>query len=347
MSGEKRRAQKLRERRERIRREKHERRSQPQGFPAPEDEDDAPPPPEAALGSRFAAERGLHDLHKAIGDRKFESIDEANKFLESAMQGGRLKGLEDLPKEDKEIARDLAYQAMEAGDRDEVERLARLALSHDPECVDALRMLALATARSAPELIAMLRNAIQAGERALGPEFFEENRGHFWGVLEARPYMRARMDLTEALLKAGETAEAVSHLEALLDLNEGDNQGVRYVLLPLHLEAGNLDAARKLLAAYPDDYSAVFSWCQALERRLSGDLAGAATALAEAREMNPYVEAYLTGGKLPPRRVPGGYSPREPSEAASFAKALRSCWLVHREAVAWLRTCKKILGTGR
>ncbi|MCX6637887.1 MAG: tetratricopeptide repeat protein [Acidobacteria bacterium] len=339
MSSEKRRAQRLRERRERIRLEKHERRSQPQVFPASEDDDDVPP--EAALGPRFAAERGLHDLHKLIGDRKFESIDEANRFIESAMQGGRLKGVEDLPKEDKEIARDLAYEAMEAGDRDDVERLARLALSHDPECVDALRMLALATARSTPDLIAMLRTAIQAGERALGPEFFEENRGHFWGVLEARPYMRARMDLTEALLKTGETAEAVRDLEALLELNEGDNQGVRYVLLPLYLEAGNLDAARKLLAAYPDDYSAVFHWCKTLERRLSGDLAGAAQALAEAREMNPYVEAYLTGGKLPPRRIPGHYSAREPSEAACFAKALRNCWLVHREAVAWLREQKK------
>jgi len=344
MSSEKRKAQKLRERRERLRREKHERHSQPPVFSAPEVDDDVPP--EAALGSRFAAERGMHDLHKVIGDRVFESVDEANKFIESAMQDGRLKGLEDLPKGEMEIARDLAYQSMEAGDPVEIERLARLALSHDPECVDALRMLAFVTARSAPELIAMLRNAIQAGERALGPEFFEENRGHFWHVLEARPYMRARMDLTETLLKAGETAEAVRDLEALLELNEGDNQGVRYVLLPLYLEAGDLDAARKLLAAYPDDYSAVFHWCRALERRLSGDLAGAAQALAEAREMNPYVEAYLSDGKLPPRRVPDQYSPRKPSEAACFAKALRSCWLVHREAVAWLRACKKVVGAG-
>ena len=344
MSSEKRRAQKLRERTERIRREKHERRSQPRGFSAPED--DVPPPPAAALGYRFAAERGLHEIHKLIGDREFESAEEANKFIESVMQDGRLDTVKDLPKDDREIARDLAYQAMEASDPIEIARLARLALSHDPECVDALRELALVTAKSAGDRIAMLRNAIQAGERALGPEFLEENRGHLWGVLETRPYMRARMDLTEALLKAGDTAEAVSHLEALLDLNESDNQGVRYVLLPLHLEAGNLDAARKLLAAYPDDYSAVFSWCQALERRLSGDLAGAATALAEAREMNPYVEAYLTGGKLPPRRVPDHYSPRKPSEAACFAKALRSCWLVHREAVAWLRACKKVAETG-
>lgn len=343
MSGEKRRARKLKERRDRIRLEKHERRSQPQGFSAPED-DDVPPPRAAAIAPRFAAERGLHDLHKVIGDRVFESVEEANQFIGSAMEGGRLKGLEDLPKDDREIARDLAYQAMETRDRDEAERLARLALSHDPECVDALRMLALAGARSTPELIAMLRNAIQAGARALGPEFFEENRGHFWSALKSRPYMRARFDLAEALLKAGETAEAAGHLEALLELNQGDNQGVRYTLLPLYLEAGNLEAARKLLAAYPDDYSAVFHWCRPLERQLAGDLAGAAKALAEAREFNPYVEAYLTGGKLPPREVPDQYSPRKPSEAACYAKALRSCWLVHREAVGWLRGQKRGLG---
>ena len=346
MSSEKRRAQKLRERRERIRLEKHERRSQPQVFFAPEGDDDVAPSLGAARGPRFAAERGLHDLHKVIGERVFESVEDVNKFIDSAMQGGRFKGLEELPKEDKEIARDLAYQAMETDDPIEIERLARLALSHDPECVDALRMLAFVTATSAEDRMAKMRNAIQAGERALGPEFFEENRGHFWGVLKSRPYMRARMDLAEALLKAGETAEAVGHLEAMLELNEGDNQGVRYNLLPLYLEAGNLQAARKLLAAYPDDYSAVFHWCRALERQLSGDLAGAAKALAEAREFNPYVEAYLTGGKLPPREVPDQYSPRKPSEAACFAKALRNCWLVHREAVGWLREQKKGLRAG-
>ena len=342
MSGEKRRAQKLRARRERIRLEKHERRSQPRVFPAPEDDDDVPPAPKVDLaGLRFAAERALRDLQKLTGGREFESAEEADKFIQSARQDGRLDAVKDAPKDELEIARDLAYEAMEASDPIEVARLARLALNHDPECVDALRVLALATARSARDLIAMLRTAIQAGERALGPEFLEENRGHLWDVLEARPYMRARFDLTEPLLRAGDTAEAVSHLEALLDLNEGDNQGVRHVLLPVYLETGNLHGARQLLADYPDDYSAVFYWCRALERRLSGDLDGAAKALAEAREFNPYVEAYLTGGKLPPRQVPNHYSPRQPSEAACFAKALRSCWLVHPEAVAWLRTQKK------
>jgi len=117
-------------------------------------------------------------------------------------------------------------------DPEEIERLSRRALSHDPECVDALRMMAFVTAKSPRERIAMLANAVQAGERALVPTALRRTRP-FLGVLETRPYMRARYDLATALLREGETDEAVGHLEALLDLNEHDNQGVRYDLLPV------------------------------------------------------------------------------------------------------------------
>jgi hypothetical protein len=30
---------------------------------------------------------------------------------------------------------------------------------------------------------------VAAGERSLGPKAFEEDAGHFWGILETRPYM--------------------------------------------------------------------------------------------------------------------------------------------------------------
>jgi len=339
MGREKQKAQKIRERKERIRREKHERRTQPQVFPGPErdGEEDVPSAPEPAGPHRFAAEQGLHDLHKLMEGRKFESVEEVNEFLKGAMNSGELRAIKDLPKDDIEIARDFAYQAMDADDPEEIERLSRRALSHDPECVDALRMMAFVTAKSPRERIAMLANAVQAGERALGAESFEENRGHFWGVLETRPYMRARYDLATALLREGETDEAVGHLEALLDLNEHDNQGVRYDLLPRYLEAGDLAKPRRLFDAYPNDYSAVFHWCRVLERYLAGDLKGAASALAKARKMNRYVEMYLTGGKLPPRHAPDRHSPGQPSEAAAYAKDLRNAWLAHRDAVAWLK----------
>jgi tetratricopeptide (TPR) repeat protein len=338
MSNQKKKVQKLRERKERLRREKHERRSQPGAGGIGEDElAFSPPPAPRHMPSRFASEQSLHDLHKLIGDRKFDSAEELNQFLSEAMAGGRMQAVRCLPRDEKEVARDLAYQAMEEYDPVEIERLARQALSHDPACVDALRMLALVTARSARDRLALLANAVQAGERELGATFFEENRGHFWGILETRPYMRARYDLATALLMAGETEQGIAHLEAMLDLNPHDNQGLRYDLLPRYLEAGATEKARRLLKAYADDYSAVFYWCRVLEQCLSGRLAEAAKALARARKMNHHVEAYLTGRKLPPRRVPDQYSPGEPSEAACYAKDLRAAWLAHPRAVSWLR----------
>lgn len=69
--------------------------------------------------------------------------------------------------------------------------LANKALSLDPDCADALVLLA-EQAMHANEAMDLYERAMRAGERKLGEEFFEENRGHFWGIFETRGYMRAR-----------------------------------------------------------------------------------------------------------------------------------------------------------
>ena len=55
-------------------------------------------------------------------------------------------------------------------------------------------MIILAQAASGTnhqELIEHMRRIVETGQRTLGEQFFKENRGHFWGILETRPYMRA------------------------------------------------------------------------------------------------------------------------------------------------------------
>jgi tetratricopeptide (TPR) repeat protein len=64
----------------------------------------------------------------------------------------------------------------------------------------------------------------------LGRETFEEEAGHFWGILETRPYMRARQGLAVCLWELGEREEAIEHYREILDLNPGDNQGIRHEL---------------------------------------------------------------------------------------------------------------------
>ena len=71
---------------------------------------------------------------------------------------------------------------------------------------------------------------------------FEEHAGHFWGIHETRPYMRARFALVEALLKIKTYAAvktAHEHLMEMLRLCRGDNMGVRDLVPALFLRLGN------------------------------------------------------------------------------------------------------------
>src|SRR6266511_2941019 len=129
--------------------------------------------------------------------------------------------------EDLFRAQDLMYEAFEAQGARRV-ALAREALAISPDCADAYLLLAEETSSSAEEARELLEQGVAAGERALGPEPFEEDVGHFWGILETRPYMRARAALAETLWALDLREEAVEHQRELLRLNPNDNQGLRY-----------------------------------------------------------------------------------------------------------------------
>jgi tetratricopeptide (TPR) repeat protein len=237
-------------------------------------------------------------------------------------------------------AQELTYEAMEAyqeGDLARVYDLLDRALDLDPECVDALVLSADVDCDDVDEMIQKLQAAVAAGERELGQKFFAEFRGDFWGLLETRPYMRARAMLAEALVEDGRLDEAIGHYAAMLELNPNDNQGLRYYLLGLTLETSRLADAQRVLKQYGNEVSAVFTWGRVLERFLSDDLAGAERALKAARKANPHVELYLSGRKRPPRTSPAFYSPGEESEAVMCVEVLGGAWKEHKAAAAWLK----------
>ena len=237
----------------------------------------------------------------------------------------------------RDRAQELAFDALEAADPTAAVDLARQALALDPDCSDALYVLAL-DAGTPAERLRFLERAVEAAGRTLGgPLYIEANRGHFWGLLETRPYMRSRAALADVLRGEGRVDEAVRHYAALLDLNPNDNQGLRDVLLGCYLRAGDLDGARGLLGRYAEEPGAVFGYGRVLERFLSGDPAGAADALREARRQNPHVEAYLTGRKRLPAQQPAYCSPGDENEAVHCAIYLLDPWARHPEAVAWLK----------
>jgi tetratricopeptide (TPR) repeat protein len=233
-------------------------------------------------------------------------------------------------------AQDLVYEAWEAPSAKKRRELAEEALRISPDCADAYNILADLTTSPA-EARALYAKAIAAGARALGEEFFEENVGHFWSLLETRPYMRARAGLAELLWDAGEREAAVDHYRELLRLNPGDNQGIRQILVGRLLETGRDTDAVALLKTYKGDGSAWMVYARALAAfRAEGDSATARKQLAAARKANGHVPAYLLGRKKLPRSTPDFHGFGDDSEAICFMAEGAAAWHGTLGAVEWL-----------
>ena len=257
--------------------------------------------------------------------------------LLTSLQGpSATDGLSDAEADRRHQAQELAFEAMEAPTEAQAHKLAKRALKLDPDCVDAIVVMAGIESDSPRKMIEGLQIAVAAGERSLGAKFIEENKGHFWGLIETRPYMRALEQLASLLRGEGFNLDAIKHYEKILALNPNDNQGVRDPLLGVYLATDNLDAARKLLKGYGEDASANFAWARVLERFLSADQPGAAAALKIARKANRFVELYLSGQKGIPKEMPEMYSLGSDEEAVLVLDNMAPAWAEHKEALFWL-----------
>lgn len=172
--------------------------------------------------------------------------------------------------------------------------------------------------------------------RALGEEFFEENKGHFWGMIETRPYMRARQGLADCLWAMNRREESIRHCEALLDLNPNDNQGIRDDLLSRYLTLGNDGGAERLFRQYPEDASASFLWSRVLFDCRGGDQTAAKASLKRAMTYNPHVRDFFTGRAKLPTELPESYSPGDQTEAVLYIASFAEAWLTSPEAMEWL-----------
>ncbi len=234
-------------------------------------------------------------------------------------------------------AQALIYQAVEGKDPSLRVQSAKEALAICADCADAYVLLA-EHSRSRKEVLDLYQKGVAAGERALGPEAFQRDAGHFWGILETRPYMRARFGLAHSLWTAGQREEAVPHLQDMLRLNPGDNQGVRHTLAGFLLFLDRDADLAHLLQQYPDEGSAAWTYTQALLTfRHEGDTIDARRLLKTARKTNKHVPDYLLGMKFPSSREPGYYSPGDETEALNYMGSFLAGWKSTPGAIAWLR----------
>lgn len=292
--------------------------------------------PQSTLNAgAYILEKQLRGIHKAIQGKGFTESSEINQYLKSIMSpdGKILLDEEESP---QERAQDLAFEALAASDPAEAVDKAKQAVQIDPDCVDARTVLAIHDTGTLDERIDALKKAVEAGERTLGEEALEENKGRMWGMPFARPYMRARVTLGEQLVIAERHGEARECFEQTLALNPGDNQGVRYSLLGCLLALTELDEAKMLLKAFEDGMDTTLMWGRVMLEFLAGHGKPAERARRKARRMNPSAERYLLGAGED--GADSADSPEEMEEAISCSRLLGHVLKKHPELEAWLRS---------
>jgi tetratricopeptide (TPR) repeat protein len=242
-------------------------------------------------------------------------------------------------REAKYAAQELIYDAWETANKKTRISLAKKALLLFPDCADAYNLLAEDVAKSLEESKEYYRQGMEAGRRALGEKLFKEGGGHFWGMLDTRPYMRARAGLMECLWEQGNHDEAIGHARELLRLNTNDNQGIRYILITYLACLGRYDELEGFMnGPYKNDGMAEWLYTKALLLFMrTGDTAKARKGLSDALKMNSHVPAYLLGEKKVPHFLPDKITVGGEDEAYCYAAGNIPAWEKAPGALDWLK----------
>ncbi|WP_192929741.1 SEC-C metal-binding domain-containing protein [Alkaliphilus serpentinus] len=284
---------------------------------------------------RRVTEVYMNQVHKQLQNKNFQSIDELNEYMQTLMKNGIPEASsEDLSNEEK--AQDLIYKAWEKSRSKDRIRLAKEALKIHSNCVDAYVLLAVEEATSFTDKEKMYLEALERGRMVLGENYFNENIGHFWLMTETRPYMRAKMGFALLLWKEGNLEQATKHFKEMLELNPNDNQGARYILLPIYMQLDKLKEARELINSY-EDGSPQWTYNTALYNfKVKGGKKDAKAWLKDALEENHFIPYYLLGFNVIPKKLPEFFQMGSKEEAIVYANNALDAWENTKGALDWL-----------
>lgn len=237
----------------------------------------------------------------------------------------------------KEKAQALLYKAMEANSAKRRVQLAEKALEVYPDNADAYLVLA-EESENENEARDLLKAGIEAGARELGELFFKENKGHFWGLDETRPYIRICKAYAESCWFGGNAKDAAVTLEHILELNPDDNTGSRYLLAAVYLYSNQLSDAEKLLKEHgKDDAAAAFAYDRiVLEYKKNGITSQLKMLYRVARGVNKHVPDYLLGVKRLPNNLPDFVGMGDSNEAVEYVILHSRLWASMPELLKWM-----------
>ncbi|RSL32153.1 hypothetical protein D7Z54_17155 [Salibacterium salarium] len=285
--------------------------------------DDMPAEPSIDTG-RIEMERTMFVLTREMQKQELSSPAEMEAFQQQFDE----KNVDFSTWTTSDRAQLMLYDAMLESDVQGKIDTIKQALEIDDNQPDAYLQLAEMT-DDTEEALQWTNKAIEAGRNALGEDFFEEEKGHFWGLTETRPFMRA-MQQYAVLMEAHDVNEAVKTYEEMLDLNPGDNQGVRYQVLPLYFSIGDKQKIEALLREYQEGTTFWLCYEALLEYLKHGVSKTLEKKLQDIHHANPFVLDYLSDMSRIPKHLLQqsieAYSPGSQEEAVIYVVEAGYLW---------------------
>lgn len=274
-------------------------------------------------------------LENHLQAKEFQTVKEAKQYVDGLIGHGKSVLYSGL-KTPFEKAQVLIYKTVGVSTRRQI-RYAKKALSIYRNCADAYVILAQYE-KDKDEKIRLLREGVLAGERTLRHLGLQlDDEGGYWQV-QARPYMRARLALANALYEIGEEEAAIAEYEEILRLNPNDNQGVRYLLVHAYLKVGRDQDANDLRRKWNDPASTWAFTDAYLAYKDQGDTPFSRSQAINAYYSNPYIPSFLLGILPLPRELPEEYRYGEEDEAIIYAQAAKVYWEKVEGILPWLKT---------
>jgi len=273
-----------------------------------------------------------------IQNQKFGSIEEINDFIKSNVIGKKIDEIIPAKKEnlsDREKSDELIYKAYNSSENEGI-KLANKALKIDPSNVRVLNFLA-EHSKKVEDAFQLYKKAIDFGKEQLGANYFIENVGHFWLMVDSRPFMTAKLGYADCLGAMGRINESIKEYQEMLVLNPFDNQGIRYLLGSILLLNKQYAEYLVLHQQFNDEHSATWLYNYALYLFITGGASPKANkALRDAYKCNKHVLRILTGKEKAIDTMPGYYSPGDENEAIDYLMGNFNLWNSYPQSFSWL-----------
>lgn len=229
-----------------------------------------------------------------LNSQKIDSKEEFEKLLNDLIDGKII--IEDKYDKDsnKERSRELVELACNST-YDDALLLLNEALKLDEENIDAYNLLANFAA-NVDDSIEYFKKSLLVFEKYHDDIFFEQNKGEFWLVFEARIYLETLFGLANCYFESDDIDEAIVIYEKILELDYQDALGAKHKLCNLYLRNRDFENYKLIFEKFKNENSGFWFYNHALFLFLNNGITeDTDKALRKAININPYIFDILIG----------------------------------------------------